>query len=64
VSDLISQCKAMCQVEDNIERLVEAIAQQAEAGDIIVVMSNGGFADIHNKLLNRLANITVRLEDA
>ena len=59
VSDLISQCKAMCQVEDNIERLVEAIAQQAEAGDIIVVMSNGGFADIHNKLLNRLASAVV-----
>ncbi len=59
VSDLINQCKAMCQVEDNIERLVEAIAQQAQAGDIIVVMSNGGFADIHNKLLNRLATAAV-----
>ncbi|PKH88976.1 UDP-N-acetylmuramate:L-alanyl-gamma-D-glutamyl-meso-diaminopimelate ligase [Colwellia sp. Bg11-28] len=64
VSDLIKQCKPACQVEDNVERLVEAIAQQAQAGDIIVVMSNGGFADIHNKLLNRLANIPVPLEDA
>lgn len=59
VSDLIKQCKPVCQVEDNIERLVEAIAQQAQAGDIIVVMSNGGFADIHNKLLNRLASVIV-----
>jgi UDP-N-acetylmuramate: L-alanyl-gamma-D-glutamyl-meso-diaminopimelate ligase len=64
VSDLIKQCKPACQVEDNVERLVESIAQQAQAGDIIVVMSNGGFADIHNKLLNRLANIPVPLEDA
>lgn len=59
VSDLIKQCKPVCQIEDNIERLVEAIAQQAQAGDIIVVMSNGGFADIHNKLLNRLASVIV-----
>ncbi len=59
VSDLIKQCKPACQVEDNVERLVEAIAQRAQAGDIIVVMSNGGFADIHNKLLNRLATVIV-----
>ena len=55
VSDLINQCQPECQVEDDIENLVAAIAQQARAGDIIVVMSNGGFADIHNKLLQRLA---------
>ena len=59
VSDLIKQCQPLCQVEDNIENLVEAIAQQAQAGDIIVVMSNGGFADIHNKLLKRLATVIV-----
>jgi UDP-N-acetylmuramate: L-alanyl-gamma-D-glutamyl-meso-diaminopimelate ligase len=59
VSDLIKQCQPLCQVEDNIENLVEAIAQQAQAGDIIVVMSNGGFADIHNKLLKRLALVIV-----
>lgn len=59
VSDLIKQCQPLCQVEENIENLVEAIAQQAQTGDIIVVMSNGGFADIHNKLLQRLATVTV-----
>ncbi|MEY8197918.1 MAG: UDP-N-acetylmuramate:L-alanyl-gamma-D-glutamyl-meso-diaminopimelate ligase [Colwellia sp.] len=59
MSELIKKCKPPCQVEGNIERLVEGIAQQAQAGDIIVVMSNGGFADIHNKLLNRLATVVV-----
>ncbi|PKI17362.1 UDP-N-acetylmuramate:L-alanyl-gamma-D-glutamyl-meso-diaminopimelate ligase [Colwellia sp. 12G3] len=59
VSDLIHQCKPTCQVEENFEKLVKDIAQQAHAGDIIVVMSNGSFAGIHDKLLNRLANITV-----
>ncbi|PKG82758.1 UDP-N-acetylmuramate:L-alanyl-gamma-D-glutamyl-meso-diaminopimelate ligase [Colwellia sp. 75C3] len=56
VSDLINQCKPPCQVEENIEKLVENITQQAQAGDIIVVMSNGSFAGIHDKLLNRLGN--------
>ena len=59
VSDLINQCKPPCQVEENIEDLVEDISQQAQAGDIIVVMSNGSFAGIHDKLLNRLANMPV-----
>ncbi|MCP4991493.1 MAG: UDP-N-acetylmuramate:L-alanyl-gamma-D-glutamyl-meso-diaminopimelate ligase [Colwellia sp.] len=55
VSDLISQCESPCQVEDNIETLAESICQQARAGDIIVVMSNGSFAGIHDKLLTRLS---------
>ena len=59
VSDLISQCKPPCYVEDNIEQLIENICQQAKPDDIIVVMSNGDFAGIHQKILNRLANITV-----
>lgn len=59
VSEMIKQCQAPCQVEDDIEKLVENIAQQAQAGDIIVVMSNGSFAGIHDKLLGRLANIIV-----
>ena len=56
MSDLIKQCQPPCQVEDNIEQLVENIAAQAKSGDIIVVMSNGGFAGIHDKLLNCLTN--------
>ncbi|KGJ89789.1 UDP-N-acetylmuramate:L-alanyl-gamma-D-glutamyl-meso-diaminopimelate ligase [Colwellia psychrerythraea] len=59
VSEMIKQCQAPCQVEDDIEKLVENIAQQVQAGDIIVVMSNGSFAGIHDKLLGRLAIITI-----
>ncbi len=39
---------------DDLDALVEAIAAQARAGDSILVMSNGGFGGIHQKLLNRL----------
>jgi UDP-N-acetylmuramate: L-alanyl-gamma-D-glutamyl-meso-diaminopimelate ligase len=41
--------------EDRLERLVQAIAAEARPGDTIVVMSNGGFGGIHDKLLAALS---------
>ena len=38
-------------VSDDVDELVASIAQQARAGDRLVVMSNGGFGGIHEKLL-------------
>ncbi|TMM43897.1 UDP-N-acetylmuramate:L-alanyl-gamma-D-glutamyl-meso-diaminopimelate ligase [Colwellia ponticola] len=59
VSELIKRSRPPCQVEENIDKLVDSIVKQAQAGDIIVVMSNGSFAGIHDKILNHLANINV-----
>ena len=42
-------------VEDNLEQLVSKIVATARAGDHILVMSNGGFGGIHDKLLAALA---------
>lgn len=42
------------QLHDTIDTLVSAIAQTAVAGDQIVIMSNGGFGGIHDKLLAEL----------
>jgi UDP-N-acetylmuramate: L-alanyl-gamma-D-glutamyl-meso-diaminopimelate ligase len=42
-------------VEDDLGRLVARIAQAAQAGDQVLVMSNGGFGGIHEKLLAALA---------
>lgn len=42
-------------VKDDIQSLVEAIAQVAQKGDQILVMSNGGFGGIHEKLLEKLS---------
>lgn len=42
-------------VKDNLEALVESIASVARPGDHVLVMSNGGFGGIHEKLLKRLA---------
>jgi UDP-N-acetylmuramate: L-alanyl-gamma-D-glutamyl-meso-diaminopimelate ligase len=35
-------------------QIVEVIAREAREGDLVVVMSNGGFDNIHEKLLGRL----------
>ncbi len=42
-------------VEDDLDRLVQCIVDEARAGDHILVMSNGGFGGIHGKLLAALA---------
>ena len=39
----------------DLQRLVEEIAGAARRGDHVLVMSNGGFGGIHDKLLERLA---------
>jgi UDP-N-acetylmuramate: L-alanyl-gamma-D-glutamyl-meso-diaminopimelate ligase len=42
-------------VAGTIEELVQRVVAQAQAGDHIVCMSNGGFGGIHSKLLKALA---------
>ena len=42
-------------VEDDLSALIEKIAAAAHHGDHVLIMSNGGFGGIHEKLLKRLA---------
>lgn len=44
--------RARC--EDDLEALVGALVAEARAGDLVLVMSNGGFGGIQDKLLARL----------
>jgi UDP-N-acetylmuramate: L-alanyl-gamma-D-glutamyl-meso-diaminopimelate ligase len=41
--------------ENDLEALINAVLAEARAGDHILVMSNGGFGGIHEKLLARLS---------
>jgi len=43
-------------VHDNIDTLVGAIADAARPGDHVLIMSNGGFDGIHEKLLENLSS--------
>jgi UDP-N-acetylmuramate: L-alanyl-gamma-D-glutamyl-meso-diaminopimelate ligase len=45
--------RARC--EDELEPLIAAVLAEARAGDHVVVMSNGAFGGIHDKLLDRLS---------
>ena len=38
----------------NVDSIVEHVGRESRAGDVVCVFSNGGFGDIHNKLLQRL----------
>jgi UDP-N-acetylmuramate: L-alanyl-gamma-D-glutamyl-meso-diaminopimelate ligase len=55
VEEVANQCIQPHFVSDNIATLVDTIAANAQAGDHILVMSNGGFGGIHQKLLEVLA---------
>ena len=41
---------------DDLESLVKAVAAVAHDGDQILVMSNGGFGGVHEKLLTALSH--------
>ena len=45
---------AKARVFDNLDALITAIVDEAKNGDQILVMSNGGFGGIHQKLLTQL----------
>jgi UDP-N-acetylmuramate: L-alanyl-gamma-D-glutamyl-meso-diaminopimelate ligase len=42
-------------VFENMDTLIAAIVTEAKDGDQVLVMSNGGFGGIHQKLLTQLA---------
>jgi UDP-N-acetylmuramate: L-alanyl-gamma-D-glutamyl-meso-diaminopimelate ligase len=39
-------------ISDSVEELVQLIAADSQSGDHLLVMSNGGFGGIHQKLLD------------
>ena len=42
-------------VSDSVEAIVAGVIQAARSGDHVLVMSNGGFGGIHQRLLDALA---------
>jgi UDP-N-acetylmuramate: L-alanyl-gamma-D-glutamyl-meso-diaminopimelate ligase len=38
-----------------VETIVAQVSAQAQPGDVLAVLSNGGFGGIHQKLLDALA---------
>ena len=55
LADALGPLGAIAHSYDQLDFLVNAIVQAAQPGDHILVMSNGGFGGIHQKLLAALA---------
>jgi len=43
-----------CEVHADVAAIIDSVARTAGAGDQVIIMSNGGFEDIHQRLLLRL----------
>ena len=50
-AEALAPLGAKAVVEDDLARLVDAVVAAAQPGDQVLVMSNGGFGGIHDKLL-------------
>lgn len=55
-TEALKPIKNKAQTFESLENLVIAIAKSAKSGDHILVMSNGGFGGVHQKILDALAN--------
>lgn len=55
LTELVAEQKGHS-VWQHIDAVVEAVAGVAQSGDVVIVMSNGGFGGIHEKLLQRLGD--------
>ena len=54
MESIVAQSPVPAAVVSDIDELVLQVAAEAKAGDQLVVMSNGGFGGIHQKLLDKL----------
>jgi UDP-N-acetylmuramate: L-alanyl-gamma-D-glutamyl-meso-diaminopimelate ligase len=54
-AEALAPLRQRARTEGDLSRLIEAIIGAARSGDRVLVMSNGGFGGIHDKLLARLA---------
>ena len=53
----MSEVMTNAQVFADIENLVSTVVNNAKSGDHVLVMSNGGFSGIHEKLLSALSRV-------
>ncbi len=54
LQEVIADSTVPARLYSNIDTLVEEVLQEAQPGDQVVIMSNGSFGGIHEKLLARL----------
>jgi UDP-N-acetylmuramate: L-alanyl-gamma-D-glutamyl-meso-diaminopimelate ligase len=53
-TEALAPIKDKASVYEDLNSLVMAIAKEAKAGDYVLVMSNGGFGGVHQKILDAI----------
>jgi UDP-N-acetylmuramate: L-alanyl-gamma-D-glutamyl-meso-diaminopimelate ligase len=54
LTDVAFSSKVPAKIYESTDKIIEKLCQQAKAGDHILIMSNGGFEAIHQRLLDTL----------
>ena len=54
VTDAMVPLGSLATVHDDMQRLITAIVAESRPGDHLVLMSNGSFGGLHDKLLSAL----------
>ena len=55
IADYMNELGSRCQVFEDVEKIVGLVCKEVRPHDCIVIMSNGGFDNIHKKLIERLS---------
>ena len=54
LSSTVESSDVSAQVYDNVDAIINRLCENATSGDHILIMSNGGFDSIHDRLLSAL----------
>ncbi len=54
LSPVVAAASNAAQIADHLDMIIQRICQEATEGDAVVIMSNGGFGGLHQKLLAAL----------
>jgi UDP-N-acetylmuramate: L-alanyl-gamma-D-glutamyl-meso-diaminopimelate ligase len=60
IDDVCAQGKSAHAITE-VDRIVEKLNQELRSGDVVAIMSNGGFGGIHEKLLTALQSLQRQL---
>ena len=54
LEQVIARAPVPSRLFDSVDAIVNAVAAEHQPGDSVVVMSNGGFGGVHQKLMEAL----------
>ncbi|HBE91054.1 MAG TPA: UDP-N-acetylmuramate:L-alanyl-gamma-D-glutamyl-meso-diaminopimelate ligase [Gammaproteobacteria bacterium] len=59
-STLLGELGERLAIHNNVDELIAGLMPAVQSGDHVLIMSNGGFEGIHDKILDRLADLNLK----